>query len=264
MTDLETEPYWITTDQGRLYAQGWRAKGAAAPALPPIILFHDSLGSVALWREFPGHLAQRTGRRVIAYDRLGFGRSDPYPGLLRSSFIRDEASAGLQPLRMRLGIERFVALGHSVGGCMAASAAAQCPGACSAVITESAQAFIEERTLVGIRTAKTMFAQPGQLERLQKYHGEKAAWVLKAWVDTWLSPGFRDWSLDDDLRRVRCPLLALHGENDEYGSAHHPHRIAELSGGPSEVEVFPHCGHVPHREIGEAVLGRIAAWLKPR
>ena len=83
--------------------------------------------------------------------------------------------------------------------------------------------------MAGLRAARLEFAQPGQVERLARYHGEKARWVLDAWIETWLAPAFADWCLDDDLRGVQCPTLALHGDQDEYGSVEHPQRIARLT-----------------------------------
>ncbi|AKQ61440.1 alpha/beta fold hydrolase [Bordetella hinzii] len=250
-----TQDDFIETDQGRLYARRWRA---ADTGLPPVVLLHDSLGCVALWRDFPQRLAEATGREVIAYDRLGFGRSDPHPGRLTLDFVSREADEGLRRLREQLGIGDFVAMGHSVGGGMAIAAAGS-PD-CRGLITESAQVFAEARTLSGIRQAREDFAQPGQLDRLKKYHGEKAAWVLSAWVDSWLAPDFAQWNLDAELGRVRCPVLALHGDTDEYGSLVHVERIARLTGGRQQV--FAACGHVPHREQPDAVLAVIGAWLK--
>lgn len=261
MSMAPCEAHGIDTPRGRLHARRWPAPSTDGGALSPVVLFHDSLGSVELWREFPEQLAHRTGRTVIAYDRLGFGRSDPHPGRLPRSFITDEALGGFSAVRAALGIGRFVALGHSVGGCMAAAAAARFPAACEALVTESAQAFIEERTRDGIREAQRLFAQPGQLERLGRYHGGKAAWVLDAWIGTWLSPEFRDWTLDATLRQVRCPVLAIHGDRDEYGSVEHPQRIASRVAGPGQTAILPDCGHIPHREAGERVLARIATWL---
>lgn len=260
MHDLTTTEHRIHTDAGTLFAKQWMPAEPSAPATAPIVLFHDSLGSVALWREFPALLASRTQRTVIAYDRLGFGQSDPYPDRLSTQFIREEAHRGFKPLKDQLGIGRFVALGHSVGGTMAVVVAGTYREECDALITESAQTFVEPRTLEGIRAAKQAFAEPGQLDRLRRHHGEKAAWVLDAWTETWLSADFANWTLDDDLQQVHCPLLVLHGEQDEYGSTVHPQRIAQLSQGPATAHVR-NWKHVPHREDPEAVLDIISAWL---
>lgn len=239
----------------------WAPTDVTSATRAPIVLLHDSLGCVALWRDFPAMLANATGRRVIAYDRLGFGRSDPSPGTLPPTFIHDEATRGLTPVCAALGIERFIAFGHSVGGGMAVGCAAAFADDCVGLVTMSAQAFVEDRTLAGIRTAQTAFAHPGQVERLAKYHGDKAAWVLHAWIDTWLAPSFADWSLDADLARVRCPTLVMHGEHDEYGSVLHPQRIAGGVAGPSSLHVLDGVGHVPHREQPDAVLARVGAWM---
>lgn len=82
-----------------------------------------------------------------------------------------------------------------------------------------------------------------------------------AWTDTWLAPDFAAWSLDRELRGVRCPVLVLHGERDEYGSARHPRRIAELAGGASSLHLLPDCAHVPHHERTEVVLELVSSWF---
>ncbi|MNG16521.1 Alpha/beta hydrolase family protein [compost metagenome] len=130
------------------------------------------------------------------------------------------------------------------------------------LITESAQAFVEARTLEGIRVADRQFAEPGQLQRLERYHGGKAEWVLRAWVDNWLSEHFVDWSLDAVLPQVRCPLLSLHGDNDEFGSPAHPERLVALAGGPGLMRLLQGCGHVPHREQAERVLAEVLQFLR--
>ena len=253
------EDVQIRLPQGRLFARLWVPPQAAGS---PIILFHDSLGSVDLWRGFPAALATRTGRKVVAYDRLGFGQSDPRDDMLGTDFIADEAETCFPALRAQLGIDRFVVFGHSVGGGMAAHCAAKFAESCDAMITESAQAFVEDRTLYGIREAQALFSDPAQVDRLAKYHGAKARWVLDAWINTWLSPGFADWSLDGILPQVRCPVLAMHGADDEYGSPRHPEQIGRLARGPTRVEVMPDTHHVPHREREGAVLDLVAEFLR--
>lgn len=265
MTPTEHAPVQVTDSfiphpQGRLFARSWQPATPRGPAAP-IVLFHDSLGCVELWRDFPAALAEASGRRVIAYDRLGFGRSDPRVGLLAAGFVAEEAGSTLPALQRALGFGRFIGFGHSVGGGMAVHCAALHPGDCAGLVTESAQAFVEERTLAGIREAKAGFQDPAQFGRLARYHGDKARWVLEAWTETWLDPAFRAWSLADVLPRVRCPLLALHGEHDEFGSAGQPRMIAGRAAGPARVEIIDGAFHVPHREQAGRVLALASSFL---
>ncbi len=249
----------IPTPRGSLFARLW--PGAAA-GMPPIVLLHDSLGSVVLWRDFPERLARRTGRQVVAYDRLGFGRSAAHPGSLPApDFITDEAQGDFRHVLDHLEIADFVALGHSVGGGMGIGIAARYPTRCKALVTISAQTFAEAQTLDGVRAAKEHFAQPDQIMRLRKYHGDKVEWVLAAWIDNWLSPGFDGWSLEATLRQMRCPVLAIHGQEDEYGTPAHPERIARYAPGPVSLAILPGEGHVPHRSAADTVIGDIAAFL---
>lgn len=262
MRAIHAQEILVDIDQGRIFAKRWNHAPSAPGGNVPIVLFHDSLGCVDLWRDFPERLARATGRDVIAYDRLGFGKSDPHPGTLDGNFVREEAHGAFSALREQLEIESFVAFGHSVGGGMAVACAATYTQDCHALITESAQAFVEDRTIAGILDAKRAFASEGQLDRLKKHHGDKAAWVLHAWIDTWLAPDFAGWNLDEELRRVRCPVLAIHGDSDEFGSTRHPQRIAELTAGHSTLEILPQCGHVPHREKSDVVVEMVSRWLE--
>ncbi|MFG6158171.1 alpha/beta fold hydrolase [Halomonas sp. 1390] len=255
----ERQEWRIATPAGTLHAVRHRA-GDAGERRSPIVLMHDSLGCVALWRDFPERLARATGREVIAYDRLGYGRSAPYPGPQPSDFIEEEATS-FKAVREQLDLERFVMLGHSVGGGMATAIAGRHADGCEALVTVAAQAFTEPRTLAGIREAKRAFADPDRMARLARHHGDKADWVLDAWVETWHSAPFAHWTLDDSLARVRCPTLAIHGEQDEFGSLAQPRRIAALTPGPAEPTILTDCGHVPHRESPERLIAPVRSFL---
>lgn len=256
---------WIEHPQGRIFARVWTPSGGADPsaAPSPIVLLHDSLGCVALWRDFPAELCAATGHRVIAYDRLGFGKSDPRTGMPALDFIADEAKGYFPFVREQLGLQRFVVFGHSVGGGMAVNCAAEFAEACDALITESAQAFPEDRTLHSIALAKEQFKDDSQVERLKRYHGDKARWVIDAWTGSWLHPEFAAWTLAEVLPRTSCPVLAIHGIHDEYGTTRHPEMIGQLCGGPSRVEILPDTYHVPHRERPETVVRLVAEFLTP-
>ena len=250
--------HWIPTGKGAVFARSWAAEDASGP---PVILLHNSLGCVALWRDFPAHLAASTHRQVIAYDRLGFGRSDPQTEPLPMRFIGDGAQEVFKSVRTHFNVDRFVVLGHSVGGGMAIGCAATYADACAGVITLAAQVCVDEQVLSGIRIAKAQFAQPGQIDRLKKHHGEKAQWVLDVWTETWLSPEFAGWSLDAQLPQVRCPALLVHGDRDEYCSIRHPERIAGRMTGTASIHFLHDCGHAPHSEHPAAACEAIANFL---
>ena len=244
---------------GSVFVRRWRV---AHSQRPPIIMLHDSLGSVEQWRDFPAALAATTSSEVIAYDRLGFGRSAPRSQRPSAEFVSDEAVTFFPPLQRALGITRFSLFGHSVGGAMALVIAASQSEACDGVITEAAQAFVEPRTLAAIRSAKAHFCEPDQFEKLARWHGDKARWVLDAWTEVWLSPEFLSWDIDHYLAQVGCPVLAIHGDLDEYGSVEFPRRITSKVKGPSELVMLKNCGHVPHRERRQDVLSLTSTFLE--
>ena len=259
-TTIVTTDHWLALPSGRLFARQWQPEDAG-PALAPIVLLHDSLGCVELWRDFPAQLAAATGRRVVAYDRFGFGRSDARIGRPSTAFIAEEAATTWPAVRAQLGIGPFVVVGHSVGGGMAVEIAAHAGRDCAALVTMAAQAFVEDRTIAGLRVAQAQFADPAQVERLARYHGDKAPWALDAWLGRWLDPAFASWTLEAALPRVTCPVLVIHGDQDEYGSAAHPRRIVDGVAGPARLEMLPGGGHIPYREQPELVVGLIADFL---
>lgn len=259
MSNIATQDTWVNTDLGRLFVRSWQPESDST-LRTPIVMQHDSLGCIALWRDLPERMAAATGRRVVAYDRLGFGRSDPHPGKLGKDLVQAQAHGDFRTVIDTLGISRFVAFGHSIGGGMSIACAAIHAPSCIGLITESCQVYAEPHTLEGVRQAKTAFAEPGQLDRLKKYHGEKAAWVLDAWIETWLSPDFVDWTLEPSLRAITCPVLGIHGDCDEYGSLEHLHRIEACTG--ATAVVMHGCGHIPHREKPDEFLTVIRDWLQ--
>jgi pimeloyl-ACP methyl ester carboxylesterase len=252
------EAFKVETPGGRIYAKKWVPE--VDSGRPPMVLLHDSLGCVDLWRDFPSKCAESMARPVIAYDRLGFGKSDARDVLPSKEFIEEEATKYFPAIKEQLSLQEYVLFGHSVGGGMALHIASQDLD-CQAVITVSAQAFVEDLTVKGIREAKRMFARPGQIERLKKWHGQKANWVLHAWTDVWLSAEFKNWNLEPAIQNVRCPVLALHGDRDEYGSPAFPEFISKRTGGPAAMLLLKNCGHLPHKEKPQEVLDAVRPFL---
>lgn len=248
---------------GNVLVREWTPPDVVAGA-SPVVLLHDSLGSVELWRDFPERLTRAVRRPVIAYDRLGFGQSSARHDPPSMHFIDEEAEMYFPAVRQALGFTDFSLFGHSVGGGMSLMIAAAMPERCLHVVSESAQSFLEPHTLDGIRAAKVQFENPAYFAKLTRFHGEKAQWVLDAWTETWMSPAFTDWTLDPYLSRVRCPTLVIHGDADEFGSVEFPRRIARGVQGVSQLEIIDGCGHVPHREQPDRIVSLVADFLGAR
>jgi pimeloyl-ACP methyl ester carboxylesterase len=260
-TDIADAESYVPVPGGTLFVKSW-ARGATHDK-SPILLLHDSLGCVEAWRMFPEKLSERTNRIVVAYDRLGFGKSSTREELPKLNFIQQEAEVFLPALAKSLGLERFTVYGHSVGGAMGVAFAAAQPEMCESLITEAAQVYVEEGTRRGIQLAQVLFQRPEVFAKLVKLHGDKAQWVLDAWTRVWLSYEFEGWSLRDELSKVRCPLMAIHGDRDEFGSEAFPELLCELSKGPATKHILTNCGHIPHREHFDTVLILVDDFLKP-
>jgi pimeloyl-ACP methyl ester carboxylesterase len=224
-------------------------------------MLHDSLGCVDLWRELPEQLCVQTGRAVYAYDRLGFGKSSIRKKLPSSTFIEEESKIILPQLLDHFFISDCILFGHSVGGGMALVGASQLKNRCKAVITESAQAYLSQQTTLGILAAEKQFQKKSAFEKLKKYHGTKAQWILDAWIKLWLSPQMKKWSLLDYLPKIMCPVLILHGDRDEFGTEEFPQFIKKHLSTQVEMEIISDCGHIPHREHPEFFLKKVSDFL---
>lgn len=250
---VERRPLAVRLAEGRLSAFRLVPSGPR-PGLAPVVFLHDALGSVTLWRDLPDRLCAVLGREGIVFDRLGFGGSDPWPATPDHRFLEVEATVRLPELLRQAGIARPVLFGHSDGGSIALLFAAAFPDATAAVVSIAAHVMIEEETLSGIGKTVAAWESTDLPDRLRRHHGEKTEAVFRAWSETWRDPGFRGFSAVEAIRPLRCPLLVLQGEEDEYATAAQVEAIAGAVSGPVRTVFLPGLGHFPHREDPDRVL----------
>ncbi|NML41646.1 alpha/beta hydrolase [Chitinophaga sp. G-6-1-13] len=224
------------------------------PGRPVIVFLHDSLGSTALWRDFPQQLANATQCNALIYDRLGYGLSAPMPAGDRPvSYMETEADT-LHALLTHLEIDQVILFGHSDGGSIALITAGKYPLQIKAVICEAAHIFVEEITLKGIRDAMHAYLTTTLPQRLQKYHGDKTDTLFRAWTETWTRTDFRDWNIEHFLPEITCPLLFIQGEADEYGTLAQVERTVSQVSGKATQYIVPGIGHTPHKEAPALTL----------
>jgi pimeloyl-ACP methyl ester carboxylesterase len=222
-----------------------------------LVLLHEGLGSVGLWRQFPARLHTETGRRVIAFSRYGHGQSAPPPRPRTPAFFHQEALEVLPPLLSQLGATEPVLVGHSDGASIALIHAAHRP--VSGLVLLAPHVFVEQVTVEAIRDTRQAYLAGGLRERMARHHADPDA-AFRGWSDVWLDPAFRAWSLEDEAGHLTAPTLLIQGADDPYGSLEQLARIEARAGGPVERLVLPG-GHSPHLEHPERVARSIAAFL---
>ena len=232
----------------------------SVPDLPVLLLLHEGLGCAAMWRDFPGKLQAATGCRVIAWSRAGDGGSEAYRDARTVHYIHREAEEALPAFLAALDIEHPLLIGHSDGGSIALIFAGAFPEIPQGVAVIAPHEFIEEKTLAGIRVARTTWATTDWPKKLLRYHHEQSGRVFRDWNDCWLSPPFRNWNIEEYLPKIRCPVLAIQGEDDEYATMRQIEVISEQVPG-TQLLKLPKCGHTPQRDQQAAVVAALAGFV---
>jgi pimeloyl-ACP methyl ester carboxylesterase len=228
------------------------------PELPTIVMLHEGLGSVSMWKDFPGCLAKVTRSSVVVYSRHGYGRSAPLKAARSVEYMHDEALVVLPQFLDALGIVDPILFGHSDGGSIALIHAGGSGRKVAGIVALAPHVFVEEISVTSIAAAKIAYETTNMRERLARYHDDVdgAFW---GWNNIWLNPAFRAWNIEEYLPRIRCRVLAIQGAQDEYGTMEQIDRISRAA---PHVELLKleNCGHSPHRDRPDAVLAEVLKW----
>ena len=233
---------------------------AAAADSPTLVFLHEGLGSIGQWRDFPARIVEATGLPAIVYARYGHGQSDVLQQPHGVDFMHREALESLPELLRQLGIERLILIGHSDGASIAliyAGAGHPLQG----LVAMAPHVFVEDISIESIAAAKRAF-ETTDLPRKLARHQRDPVRTFYGWNDAWLAPEFRNWNIEGFLLAIKCPLLAIQGYDDEYGTMAQVDAIARQAGGPVEVLKLEQCGHSPHQDQPEIVATAIADFVQ--
>jgi pimeloyl-ACP methyl ester carboxylesterase len=231
-------------------------------ARPVLVFLHEGLGSIRQWRDFPQKVARATGCAALVYDRYGYGQSEVLQEARRQvGFMHDEALIALPEFLKNASVANPVLVGHSDGASIALiHAGAGFP--VRKVVAMAPHVFIEPVCLSSIQKAAQTFETTDLPARLGKYH-QDARKTFYGWADVWLDPNFERWDIRDDyLPNVACPVLAIQGHGDEYGTMAQLDEIARRVKGPCELLKLDNCGHSPFRDQPERVLEKIVSFVR--
>lgn len=226
---------------------------------PTLVFLHEGLGSISMWRDFPQRVADACGCPALVYSRQGYGRSDISLIPRTPHYMHDEALLALPELLDALGIQTPILLGHSDGASISLIHAGSAGRPVTGTIVMAPHLFVEEEALAGIRLAVAAYEQADLRRPLAKHHNDVDR-VFRNWHGIWLSPEFRDWNIDACVQAISTPILAIQGEDDEYGTLEQIERIARLA---PDVELckLADCRHSPHKDQAQAVIDATASFV---
>jgi pimeloyl-ACP methyl ester carboxylesterase len=256
---------WPSSDVFQFRAGGATLEGRGLGPSPgeaaTIVLLHEGLGSMGLWRDFPEKLARATGLGVFLYSRRGYGASDPVDLPRPLDYMTREAVDILPDVLKAIGLKRGILLGHSDG----ASIAALYLGAYQdlrirGLILMAPHFFTEQIGLKSIAEAKRAF-QTGDLRaRLAKHHKDVdgAFW---GWNRAWLDPAFEAWNIEEAIDYIRVPVLAIQGRDDQYGTLAQIEALESRLYSPFDQIILEDCRHSPFIDKPKETLAVIADFL---
>lgn len=222
-----------------------------------LLLLHEGLGSIALWRDFPEELRNASGRRVVAFSRHGHGRSAPPLGTRTPGFFHDEALQVLPELRERLDLIDPVLIGHSDGASIALIHGAH--HTVRGLVLVAPHVFVEQITVDAIRQTREAYLAGALRDRMARYHDDVDA-AFWGWCGVWLDPAFAAWNLEAEAARVTAPTLLIQGADDPYGTLEQLDRIQARV--PHAERLVVPGGHSPHLEQGPPVVAAIRMFLQ--
>lgn len=231
--------------------------GVTTADAPVMVFLHEGLGSVAMWKAFPDALCQQINMRGLVYSRPGYGASTPraIDEHWDVNFMHHQATEILPALLQALSINRPWLFGHSDGGSIALLFAARFPEALAGAVVIAPHIFVEDISVASIRVAREAYLHHGLREKLARYHDDVDS-AFFGWNDIWLSPAFRSWDITPELAAVRCPLLAVQGKEDEYGTMQQVHGIRSQCP-QTRLLMLEACGHSPHRDQPSQLMASV-------
>jgi pimeloyl-ACP methyl ester carboxylesterase len=236
------------------------AYGPPPDEAPTIVMLHEGLGCVALWRDFPQKLAAATGCGVFAYSRAGYGESERIDLPRPLDYMSWEARLSLPVVLDAIGIEQGILLGHSDGASIAAIYAGDhSDERIRGLILMAPHVFTEEMGLTSIAEARGAYETGDLRAKLAKYHAHVDS-TFRGWNDAWLDPGFKAWNIEDAVGRWRVPALIIQGVDDQYGTLKQVRAIEVRSPAPVETLILEACRHSPQFDQPQATLEAIAAF----
>jgi pimeloyl-ACP methyl ester carboxylesterase len=228
------------------------------PSAPLVVFLHEGLGSASMWRDFPDRLCAAGGLRGLVFSRPGYGASTPRAPDEHwgADFMQRQAIDVLPPFFAALGIdverEPPWLFGHSDGGSIALIHAATYPTHVAGIVAVAPHLDVERFGVDEIAKTRVAYLETDLRGKLARHHADvdSAFW---GWNDVWLSAPFSHFDIHALLPAIRCPVLAIQGCDDQYGTMRHIDGIRDALPATTLLRL-ERCAHSPHRDRPDDVI----------
>ncbi|KAG0307657.1 hypothetical protein BGZ97_000324 [Linnemannia gamsii] len=260
-----------------------------------IILFHGALSNLGTWRKVQQTLADRTGCRVLSYDRVGHGLSDKPAKWPKNAnpYKNGGVLAICQALLDTLGMQNnLILIGNGTGGTIASAIALSKPMSVRGLIL-LAPAIQDEAPPLYLRACvsyppplswiyrglygdhgplqqyyykpKAIMSEPSTVEMYMKPHKEEGFWRGLSNATKYRSSFKVEKHVD---RLTELSTLVMTGDVDDVVPTIETLRLFEKLQSvrkmnvPQVLKIIKHAGHLPQEEKPSDVVKVISFFVK--
>lgn len=249
---------WASTKFGDI---AYKTIGMVEKDQPVLLFLHEAIGSIGQWKNFPDKLSHSLTLPAIVLEFPGYGFSSTYKKERNDKYLHHFALDHLPEFLKAINLDQeIIIIGHSDGGTNALLYSSKYPEHVKGIVTMAAHVLNEDETKAGVQPAIDAY-EAGKMKGLEMYHGQKSDSLFYAWANTWLSEGFSNWNIEEDINENSTPALIIQGKDDQYGTDKQVEIICDILKN-ADSEIIENCGHAPHLEKQEIVIHKIESWIK--
>ena len=229
---------------------------------PVLILLHEGLGSVAMWRDIPKLIHEKTKMNILVYSRFGYGKSSKAELPRPTNYMSVEAEKYLPIILQKLSITKYVLIGHSDGATIAALGSINKSNReLLGTILIAPHFFVENESIRAIEETTDQYINKKLKNKLEKYHNDVDN-AFFGWSNVWLSSNFKEWNVSNYLSEIKIPVLIIQGTNDPYGTINQVQILEDKLKSKLRKVIIENCGHNPFHEFPEMTIKCIDKFIK--
>ena len=228
---------------------------------PVLVLLHEGLGSISMWKEIPKLIHEKTKLNILTYSRFGYGKSSITDLPRPLDYMTVEAEKYLPMILKKLSIRKHFLIGHSDGATIAALGSLKSMNNnLLGTVLIAPHFFVEQDNIIAIKNTTHQYKKGTLRTKLKKYH-DNVDNAFLGWSNVWLNEEFSNWDITNLLSNIKIPIIGIQGLNDPYGSIAQLDILEKKLTVPFTKITIENCGHNPFHEHLDTTLEYINKFI---